>query len=221
MSSCTRTLNLPTSCVLASTRALGPSPGDEPARRKADESEGTTSDRTSSGKGNLTSSTEERAEVRPHPGPVEGVEDLLLEDDRIVSVACGARYTLALSLKNRAFVWGQVAPAADGGAAGFGPRCSRLAISSSPSYSFCRPRELRPSEFLRAAAVARPAEGSGAVRCCGNDHEQEGGGTFTVEGGGTGENESRWRVSTVGCGPWYIVFGIEEEGPEGDGGQSS
>ena len=69
--------------------------------------------------------------MRPYPEPVEGVENLLLEDDRIISVACGARYTLALSLKKRAFVWGQVAPAADSGAAGFGPRYSRLANSLS------------------------------------------------------------------------------------------
>lgn len=155
--------------------------------------------------------------MRPYPGPVEGVENLLLEDDRIVSVACGARYTLALSLK-KAFVWGQVAPAADGGAAGFGPRCSRLATSNSPSYSFCHPRELRPSELLRAAAAARSTGGSEADSSCGINHGKEDGSTFAVreEGGGAVEYDgSRWRVSAVGCGPWYIVFGVEQEGPEG------
>lgn len=163
--------------------------------------------------------------MRPYPGPVEGVENLLLEDDRIVSVACGARYTLALSFNKRAFVWGQVAPAADGGAAGSGPRCSRLANSNSPSYSFCHPRELRPSELLHAAAAARSTGGSEAARCCGTNDGKEDGDTFAarVEGGTPVEyDESRWRVSAVGCGPWYIVFGVEKEGPgEGDERQSS
>lgn len=158
--------------------------------------------------------------MRPYPGPVEGVENLLLEDDRIVSVACGARYTLALSLNKRAFVWGQVAPAADGGAAGSGPRCSRLANSNSPSNSFCHPRELRPSELLHAAATARSTGGSEATRCCGSNDGKGDGDTLAaqVERGG---DESRWRVSAVGCGPWYIVFGVEKEGPEGDERQSS
>lgn len=155
--------------------------------------------------------------MQPYPGLVEGVENLL-EDDRIVSVACGARYTLALSSKKSAFVWGQVAPAADGGAAGFGPRCSRLGNSNSPSYSFCHPRELRPSELLHAAAAARSTGGSEAARSRGTNHGKEVGSTFAVRverGGAVEYEESRWRVSAVGCGPWYIVFGVEQERLEG------
>eukprot|EP00752_Nemacystus_decipiens_P007399 g6617.t1 len=59
----------------------------------------------------------EEGEVRPYPGLVDGMDALLLdgdgdggEDDQLVSVSCGARYTLALSRKRRAFVWGQVEP---------------------------------------------------------------------------------------------------------------
>lgn len=156
--------------------------------------------------------------MRPYPEPVEGVENLLLEDDRIISVACGARYTLALSLKKRAFVWGQVAPAADSGAAGFGPRYSRLANSNSPLYSFCLPGELRPSELLRAAATARPTGERDEANFCDNHHGKEEDG-IAVEGGDTVENdESCWRVCTVGCGPWYIVFGIERKDGRARGG---
>lgn len=202
-------------------RALGPSLGDEPACLKADDDGGMKRDSDSRGKGNAASSTEERAEVRPYPGPVEGVESLLLEDDRIVSVNCGARYTLALSLNKRAFVWGQVAPSADGGAAGFGPRCSHLVSSNIPSDSFCHPREIRPSELWCAAAASRSKGESEGVSCWGDGHGKDGGGTLSVEGSGTVESdESRWRVSSVGCGPWYIVFGIEKEGRGGDGEQA-
>lgn len=186
----------------------------------------------------------EEGELRPYPGLVDGIEDLLVDDDdQLESVSCGARYTLALSRKKRAFVWGQVAPPKDnsgGGGKKTGPFCGSGRNSNSSSRGTCdaisplfgsysTPRELKPEELLRAAtaadASAQPVEGvdDTGQNCCGRENV---GGTTTfldnaaTEAGGEAgiwrlddsDSGSRWRISTAGCGPWYIVLGLEEEG---------
>lgn len=234
-------------------RALGPSPS------RAQQSGGTKNESASvSGKsaGNdsggqratawtssvaiaAAAAAEEEGEVRPYPGVVDGLDDLLADDDdQLVSIFCGARYTLAVSRKKRPFVWGQVAPAKDvqpggggeyddgGGSlprtADSGKGTARRGDDRVPSSS---PIELRPGDLLRGAgASARAAAGGsreiagGGERCmcCG-----VAGGSAAVESnGGVLEKsaaadmaafaDSDWRVSTVGCGPWYVVLCLEE-----------
>lgn len=145
------------------------------------------------------------AEVRPYPGLVDRLESLLSEDDQITTVSCGARYTLALSRKKRAYVWGQVAPCLDGDREGGG---------GGPS-SFARPRQLHPAELLRAAR--EKASSFEKERCFCNCSHREGGGP-SVDGGSEdkrrgveGEGSLRWSVCAAGCGPWYAVLGLQEE----------
>lgn len=156
----------------------------------------------------------EGAEVRPYPGLVDGLESLLSDDDRITSVSCGARYTLALSLKKRAYVWGQVAPFSDGDGGGGSDRRCNDSGGSGPT-AFARPRQLHPAELLRAA---REAESCEKERCCcnysrsGEDAGPPGdGGREERRRGVEGEDSSRWSVSTAGCGPWYVILGLQEE----------
>ena len=189
----------------------------------------------------------EEGEVRPYPGLVDGIDALLLDgdgdgggDDLLVSVSCGARYTLALSRKRRAFVWGQVAPPTDktgGGGTQAGPFCgSSKEVSSSKGTdgnaplhgSYSTPRELRIEELVRAATAAiGSAQTVGRVagtgqQCCRLENAR---GATVVDNAETGaggggsvrrhderDSSSRWRISTAGCGPWYIVFGLEEKG---------
>lgn len=210
----------PPSCPSAERSALGPSPGEVSVGGNPGSGDAQASDGVSTGKRKAASAAEDSAEVRPYPGLVDGLDDLMSDDDHIASVACGARYTLALSEKKRAFVWGQVAPSADGGGGGTGYRSNRGIDTNVPS-SFSRPRELIPAELLRAAAAAESTGSDHTVQCCcsrggeDNDGVSQGGGTDVVI------EESRWRVSTVGCGPWYVVLGLEEEGPKGKDGQVS
>lgn len=237
--------------------ALGPSPSNELSRGSGAHPGGSGGggrgeevDRPSdagadvfSGCKRKTAVESEEGEVRPYPGLVDGIDALLSDDDQLVSVACGARYTLALSGKKRAFVWGQVAPPAGNSGAGAGPQGKRTGPLCGSSLnkrgrgagggnaplcgSFATPRELRPEELLRAVAVAgapaRSAEGvDGTGRPCSN--ENTGVATFAskAEVAPRGQpvvqsddddhdSGSRWRISTAGCGPWYIVLGLEEK----------
>lgn len=201
--------------------------------------------KTSSTAAAAAGAAREEGEVRPYPGLVDGLDDLLADDgdDQLVSVSCGARYTLAVSRKKRAFVWGQVAPAKDHQSlesgdgtgsgshhtakGGKGTACEgdRSPLRKVPF--FC-PRELRPGELLRdnaAAAAAAPRESPGGgerCRCC-----PSAGGSAAVErrSGIPQEqlpaedvvalDDSEWRVSAVGCGPWYVVLGLEETNRQG------
>lgn len=157
----------------------------------------------------------EGAEVRPYPGLVDGLESLLSEDDRITSLSCGARYTLALSLKKRAYVWGQVAPYSDGDGGGGSDRRCNGSGGSDPT-AFARPRQLHPAELLRAA---REAESCEKERCCCCNYSRPGedagvpvdGGDEERRRGVEGEDPSRWSVSAAGCGPWYVILGLQEE----------
>ncbi|CAM9880551.1 unnamed protein product [Scytosiphon promiscuus] len=188
---------------------------------------------------------EEEGEVRPYPGLVEGLDDLLGDDDdQLVSVSCGARYTLVVSRTRRAFVWGQVAPADDhqsleaGGGCGnsegvtshkatAGKGTARGGTDALIRVPFSSPRELRPAELLRAAgdsaaaaagvAGSRRLPGRGLRCSCASG---AGGATAAnISGGVLGKSAAadaaastdlRWRVSAVGCGPWYVVLGLEE-----------
>lgn len=199
----------------------------------------------------------EAGEVRPYPGLVDGIDALLLDgdsgdDDQLVSVSCGARYTLALSRKRRAFVWGQVAPPTDnsGGGSGAGgkktgPSCGSGKKSNinggkgdgnAPLRGSCStPRELRPEELLRAATTAAASAqivervgDAGRQRCSlenaggatiADNAEAGTGGEASVWRHNGGDDGSRWRISTAGCGPWYIVFGLEGKDREIDGGR--
>lgn len=156
----------------------------------------------------------EGAEVRPYPGLVDGLESLLSEDDRITSVSCGARYTLALSRKKRAFVWGQLTPCSDGDGGGDGDRHCNGSSGSGPT-AFARPRQLHPADLLRAA---REAESCEKDRCCCNCSPSGEDAGPPVDGRGEerrrgveGEDSPRWSISAAGCGPWYVVLGLQEE----------
>lgn len=182
--------------------------------------------------------------MRPYPGLVD---DLLSDDDdQLVSVVCGARYTLAMTSSKRAFVWGQVAPPNDYGGGGNGHSCgsTNTGCSSSSSRSsggkghgkesslafFSSPRELKPADLLRAAKAADPSAtstGGGemgwrgrGIGVCGrvvfNNTAGAGGGASV--GKDDDDGDSRWRISAVGCGPWYIVLGLEDSGQQGKAG---
>lgn len=178
--------------------------------------------------------------MRPYPVLVDGVDDLLSDDDdQLVSVSCGARYTLAMARSKRAFVWGQVAPLKEY-SSGEGNEHSYGSTNSSSrnrgaghgkgcSLGSCsRPRELKPAGLIHAGRTADPSSTGGGKtgRCCGDVGSAAvfdaatawvGGGTGVVKHGY--EGDSRWRVSAVGCGPWYIVFGLEDGGQQGQAGQ--
>lgn len=195
----------------------------------------------------------EEGEVRPYPGLVDGVDALLLDgggddDDQLVSVSCGARYTLALSKKRRAFVWGQVEPPKDSG--GCGRKKSGLCFGSSSNSSrgrgdgnapalvgsYSSPRELRPEELLRdtkaapaSAKIVGGVDGDTGQSCCSREDagraalvDQD---DTVVEGKASarrhneGDSGSRWKISTAGCGPWYIVFGLEEKDRQANRGR--
>lgn len=170
----------------------------------------------------------EEGEVRPLPGLVDGLDAALSDDDdQLVSVSCGARYTLALSRKKRALVWGQVAPPKDysGGGGGAAGRKGSPGGSSGTKESFSTPRELKPEELLRAAAAAPadPANGCETARHCRGESARGDafpGTAATAVAGDGGEGEGgRWKISTAGCGPWYVVFGLEEGDQEGGAGR--
>lgn len=195
----------------------------------------------------------EEGEVRPYPGLVDGTDALLVDDDggdddQLVSVSCGARYTLALSRKKRAFVWGQVAPPKDnsgGGGKKTGPFCGGSTSLKSRGTgdgnapllgSFSTPRELKPKELLRAAAAAAasapPVEGvDGTGQHCCSRENASGAATFGDKAAtgpgreagarkhGGSDGGSCWRISAAGCGPWYVVLGLEEtDGQRNEGG---
>lgn len=175
--------------------------------------------------------------MRPYPGLVDGIDNLLSDsDDQLVSVSCGARYTLAMTSSKRAFVWGQVAPSKDyskGGnhfcgsnSSSSGSRRPGDGKESSLAY-FSSPRELKPNELLRAAVAADPLAmstgggGAGGCRCGGvGEGAASKNATAEVRGeAGVGKHDdgsdSSWRVSAVGCGPWYIVFELKDSGQQG------
>lgn len=167
------------------------------------------------------STAEEGAEVRPYPGLVDGLDELLSDsdDDQIVSVACGARYTVATSLKKRVLVWGQVAPSIDSGDGGVGihPGCSSGNVTSDfPTAPFFRPMELKPMDILRSASLLAGSTGGGK-NIIPFYSKNELSGKYTSDKaapervGDCGSEEWRLRISTVGCGPWYIVLGLEQE----------
>ncbi|CAM9510251.1 unnamed protein product [Ectocarpus sp. 4 AP-2014] len=214
--------------------ALGPSPfvAGSPRRPQQDTTacatgdSATINDRVASparGKRKLetTSSTPaaEEGEVRPYPGLVDGMDDILADDDdQLVSVSCGARYTLTTSSKGRAFVWGQVAPSLQhysrrgGGEQKGGDGSSVRGTDTGdgkgpPLGSFSVPREMNPAELLQDAAPPNSQmDEGGEGRCCCEVGSPKG-----VRAGADDKGDSRWKVSTVGCGPWFVVFGLQEE----------
>lgn len=150
----------------------------------------------------------EDAEVRPYPGLVDGLEPLLQADDQIMTVGCGARYTLALSRAKRAYAWGQVSPR-NGGAQQRNGDCNSCQSNSvggcgvmSTSGSFSRPRELDTAELMCFHAA-----GCSGERCV--DFGRNGDGDAVVNANGE-DGKYRWRVAAAGCGPWYVVLGLEE-----------
>lgn len=181
------------------------------------------------------------AEVRPYPGLVDGLDSLIVNEeetgddlDTIVSVGCGARYTLALSRKKRVYAWGQVSPGGEmtsGANASVADTSGGIDSSSgsvgnescSKNDFLCRPHELVPAELLRRAeAQDTKAHDNGDGCCCGR---ADGRGAYTraevlrAEGeDGRRENDvttgepRRWTVSAAGCGPWYVVLGLQEIG---------
>lgn len=196
----------PPPALLPTKRALGPSLPDKPSPQN----HGAVAPQEISGAGNdarkTASNSDEGAEVRPYPGLVDGIDDLLSEGDEIVSVGCGARYTLALTQKRRAFVWGQVAPSADGGGGG---SFRRRSSNDTPRASFACPRELTPAGLFRATAAAATTGGGDTnqrsrSRDGGESSEQP-----APEGNASGSEETRWKVTAAGCGPWYVVLGLE------------
>ncbi|CAM9264188.1 unnamed protein product, partial [Ectocarpus fasciculatus] len=218
--------------------ALGPSPfvASSPRRPQQDTTASATGDSATTnssgasppcGKRKLetTSSTAaaaaaaaEEGEVRPYPGLVDGMDDILADyDDQLVSVSCGARYTVATSRKSRAFVWGQVAPPLQHyggrgggrkqkGGDGRSVRGTGMGDGKGPPLgSFSTPREIKPAELRDAAPSKSLSEGGDGRRCC------EVGSEKGVRVGADDEGDSRWKVSAVGCGPWFVVFGLQEE----------
>lgn len=143
--------------------------------------------------------THEDAEVRPYPGLVDGVDSILSEDDEVESVGCGSRYTLVISRNKRAVVWGQIAPSADEISGGGLASHSSIGINRHIQQSTPRlPRELKPAELLRSTED-----------CCGG-HRGEG--SKTTEAlcrRDDGSKDLNWRCLSAGCGPWYIVLGLE------------
>lgn len=169
----------------------------------------------------------DEGEVRPYPGLVDGMDDILADDDdELVSVSCGARYTLATSRKSRAFVWGQVAPplqhyggrdSGGGGGVkqkggdGHSVRGTGTDDGKGPPLGpFSAPREMKPAELLRDAAPSKSLDERGEGPCCCEVSSSKG-----VRGGADDEGDSRWKVSAVGCGPWFVVFGLQEEERQG------
>lgn len=162
------------------------------------------------------------------------MDSLSGEDDQIVTVGCGARYTVALSRSKRAFVWGQVSPCSGGGegrqtiglTSGCDTSATRNMSQVSTSSVSCHPRELDPTEILRLQTTGGVLLGEGCT-----DSGCSGGGAGGAGGvdGGTTRSSSKssssrcssassdgdmfWTVSTVGCGPWYIVLGLEKGSP--------
>lgn len=162
--------------------------------------------------------------MRPLPGLVDGLDAVLADDDdQLVSVSCGARYTLALSKRKRALVWGQVAPPKDYSGGGAGRKKGDSGGSGGggggggTKDSFTTPRELKPEELLRAtaagaAATGEPANGGEMDRHCGCESVRNGATAAAGVGKHDGGEGRRWEISTAGCGPWYVVLGLEERG---------
>lgn len=187
-------------------RALGPIPTDKPV------GDGASEDHTKNILGKRPPSTffeQEGAEVRPYPGLVGELESLLDEDDAVVSAGCGARYTVVLTRKQRAYVWGQISP------------CDRFdgdvrysteqgAMASSKT-SFSRPCELEPMRLLRSDPLSKVAA-AGSTSGCGAGISSASHKTTSNWLDAPGE-QPRWSVSAVGCGPWYLVLGLEEQPP--------
>ncbi|CAM9419318.1 unnamed protein product [Ectocarpus sp. 6 AP-2014] len=220
--------------------ALGPSPvvTGSPRRSQQDTNASATRDSATindsgaspaSGKRKLKSArstpAEEEGEVRPYPGLVDEMDDILADDDdQLVSVSCGARYTVATSTKGRAFVWGQVAPPLQhyGGRGGGGGkkkggdgssvRGTGTGDGEGPRLGpFSAPREVKPAELLQDAAPPNSQmDEGGEGRCCCKVGSAQG-----LRAGADDEGDSRWRVSAVGCGPWFVVFGLKEEERQG------
>lgn len=143
--------------------------------------------------------THEDAEVRPYPGLVDGIDSILSEDDVVVSVGCGSRYTLVISRNKKVVFWGQIAPSADensgGGLASHGSIGINHHIQQATPHL---PRELKPAELLRSTEDY-----------CGS---RRGEGFETTEAlcrRGDGSKGLNWRLSSAGCGPWYVVLGLE------------
>ncbi|CAN0499090.1 unnamed protein product [Ectocarpus sp. 8 AP-2014] len=212
--------------------ALGPSPFvvGSPRRPQQDTTASATGDSATingsgaspaSGKRKLetTSSTPaaEEGEVRPYPGLVDEMDDILADDDdQLVSVSCGARYTVATSTRGRAFVWGQVAPPLqhDGARGGGGKQKGGDGTGDGkrPRLGpFSAPKEMKPAELLQDAAPPNSqTDEGGEGRCC-----CEVGAAKGLRAGTDDEGGSRWKVSAVGCGPWFVVFGLQEEERQG------
>lgn len=177
------------------TRALGESPADEAFPPSGVRQQG-------NGGGNVVRrpsakrATHEDAEVRPYPGLVDGVDSILSEDDEVVSVGCGSRYTLVISRNKKAVVWGQIAPSPRG----------NLGINHHILQAmYRRPRELKPAQLLRSTDD-----------CCGG-HKSEGCETTeAICGRGFGSKGLNWRLSSAGCGPWYVVLGLEVDEKSAD-----
>lgn len=171
------------------------------------------------------------AEVRPSPGLVGGLEELLVptddgaDNDQIISVGCGTRYTLAVSRAKRAYVWGQVSPSCDSGMQGRSGECGYSSGKTNGSAtmgqisdgdvftkkSFSCPRELDLNELMRwregAPGGRECPENEGRVKpgYCAGDEGDVSSGSSRAKG-----MKPRWRVAAAGCGPWYIVLALEE-----------
>lgn len=196
--------------------ALGPSQTNDVRRRTfaaADGAENTSREGCDTTVHVHGSREEDSAEVQPYPKLVDGLDDLVCDadgsEDEMVSVACGARYTLTLSRRRRAFVWGQIAPSADGGGGGARKvRSSRGSRLSSPTEA--RLRELKPAVLVREAVTGGRQSGIETEQYRGNrkNHasveRKRDGGEFNEEAA------TRLKITAVGCGPWYIVLGLEE-----------
>lgn len=177
------------------------------------------------------------AEVRPSPGLVGGLEELLVptddgaDDDQIMSVACGSRYTLALSRAKKAYVWGQVSPSCDSGIENRSGECRDSSDNNNGSItmeqisggdygnvltktSFSCPKELDLDELMRWQEAAPGGRGcpenEGRVKSTYGVGDQGDVSSDSSRADNRENMEPRWRVAAAGCGPWYIVLALEE-----------
>ncbi|CAN0565313.1 unnamed protein product [Ectocarpus sp. 12 AP-2014] len=80
-----------------------------------------------------------------------------------------------------------------------------------PLRPFSVPREMNPAELLQDAAPPNSQmDEGGEGRCCCDVGSPKG-----VRAGADDKGDPRWKVSTVGCGPWFVVFGLQEEERQG------
>ncbi|CAM9567902.1 unnamed protein product [Choristocarpus tenellus] len=148
------------------------------------------------------------SEISPYPGLAKGLSSLLDPElsDQLVWTGCGARYTLALSQEGRVFVWGKISPIESSGLGG--EREAGRGGAQMPPFEVDL-RRLANLSMMEGEEL-HPCKGGGGGRVAMKNAVGLPKDSVNSVHASKGSGDSKWRASTVGCGPWYVVLCLTE-----------